>query len=75
MNKKIKELENYVIKHKYELSDLLNDMLVNSKKGHVYILTNNDLIMILNYITLLQKFSIKYFELKLKNKRSKKWKR
>lgn len=75
MNKKIKELENYVIKHKYELSDLLNDMLVNCKKGHVYILTNNDLKMMLNYITLLQKFSIKYFELKLKNKRSKKWKR
>lgn len=71
MNKEIKELENYVIKHKYELSDLLNDMLVNCKKGHLYILTNNDLKMMLNYITLLQKFRIKYFELKLKNKRRK----
>ena len=75
MNKEIKELENYVIKHKYELSDLLNAMQGNSKKGYIYVLTNNNLKMMLNYITLLQKFSIKYFELKLKNKRSKKWKR
>lgn len=73
MNKK--ELENYVIKHKYELSDLLNDMQGNSKKGYIYVLTNNNLKMMLNYIALLQKFSIKYFELKRVNKRSKKWKR
>lgn len=75
MIKEIEELENYVIKNKYELSDLLNAMHGNSKKGYIYVLTNNNSKMILNYIALLQKFSIKYFELKLKNKRSKKWKR
>lgn len=75
MNKEIKELENYVIKHKYELSDLLNAMQVNSKKGYIYVLTNKNLKMMLNYITLLQKFSIKYMKLKRVNKRSKKWKR
>lgn len=75
MNKEIKELENYVIENKYEINDLLNAMQVNCEKGHVYILTNNNLKMMLNYVALLQKFSIKYFELKLKNKRSKKWKR
>lgn len=75
MIKEIEELENYVIDNKYELSDLLNAMQVNSKKGYIYVLTNNNLKMMLNYITLLQKFSIKYFELKRKNKRSKKWKR
>ena len=75
MIKEIEELENYVIKNKYELSDLLNAMQINSKKGHIYLLTNNNLKMIVNYIILLQKFSIKYFELKLKNKRSRKWKR
>lgn len=32
MNKEIEKLENYVIKHKYELSDLLNAMQINSKK-------------------------------------------
>lgn len=75
MNKEIKELENYVISNKYEISDLLNNMQFNFKKGRIYLLTNNNLKMMLNYITLLQKFSIKYFELKRKNKRSKKWKR
>lgn len=75
MIKEIKELENYVIKNKYALSDLLNAMQGNSKKGYIYVLTNNNLKMMLNYITLLQKFSIKYMELKRVNKRSKKWKR
>lgn len=75
MNKEIKELENYVINNKYEISELLNDMQVNSKKGYIYVLTNKNLKMMLNYITLLQKFSIKYFKLKRVNKRSKKWKR
>ena len=73
MIKEIEELENYVIKNKYELSDLLNAMQVNCDKG--YILSHDELEMMLNYVALLQKFSIKYFELKLKNKRSKKWKR
>lgn len=75
MNKEIKELENYVINNKYEISELLNDMQVNSKKGYIYVLTNKNLKMMLNYITLLQKFSIKYMKLKRVNKRSKKWKR
>lgn len=76
MIKEIKELENYVIDNKYEINDLLNTMQGNSKKGCIYYgLTNNNLKMMLNYIALLQKFSIKYFELKRVNKRSKKWKR
>ena len=75
MIKEIKELENYAIDNKYEISDLLNAMQGNSKKGYIYVLTNNNLKMMLNYIALLQKFSIKYFELKRVNKRSKKWKR
>ena len=75
MIKDIKELENYVIKNKYALSDLLNAMQINSKKGYIYVLTNNNLKMMLNYIALLQKFSIKYMKLKRVNKRSKKWKR
>lgn len=75
MIKEIKELENYVIESKYEISDLLNAMQINSKKGYIYVLTNKNLKMMLNYIALLQKFSIKYFELKRVNKRSKKWKR
>ena len=75
MNKEIKELENYVIDNKYEISDLLNAMHDNCKRGYIYVLTNNNSKMILNYIALLQKFSIKYFELKRVNKRSKKWKR
>lgn len=75
MNKEIKELENYVIDNKYEINDLLNAMQINSKKGYIYVLTNNNLKMMLNYIVLLQKFSIKYFELKRVNKRSKKWKK
>lgn len=73
MIKEIKELENYVIDNKYELSDLLNTMQVTCDNG--YTLSHDELEMILNYVTLLQKFSIKYFELKRKNKRSKKWKR
>lgn len=75
MIKEIKELEIYVIKNKYEINYLLNAMQGNSKKDYIYVLTNNNLKMMLNYIALLQKFSVKYFELKLKNKRSKKWKR
>ena len=75
MIKEIKELENYVINNKYEISDLLNAMQGNSIKGYIYVLTNNNLKMMLNYIALLQKFSIKYMELKRVNKRSKKWKR
>ena len=75
MIKEIKELENYVIENKYEISDLLNAMQGNSIKGYIYVLTNNDLKMMLNYIALLQKFSIKYMELKRVDKRSKKWKR
>ena len=75
MNKEIKELENYVINNKYEISDLLNAMQGNSIKGYIYVLTNKNLKMMINYITLLQKFSIKYMELKRVNKRSKKWKR
>lgn len=73
MIKEIKELENYVIKNKYELSDLLNDMQVNCDNG--YTLSHDELEMMLNYIALLQKLSIKYMELKRVNKRSKKWKR
>ena len=75
MNKEIKELENYIIDNKYEISDLLNAMQGNSIKGYIYVLTNKNLKMMINYITLLQKFSIKYMELKRVNKRSKKWKR
>ena len=75
MIKEIKELENYVINNKYEISDLLNAMQGNSIKGYIYVLTNKNLKMMINYITLLQKFSIKYMELKRVNKRSKKWKR
>ena len=75
MNKEIEELENYVIDNRYEISNLLNAMQVNCEKGHIYLLTNNNLKMILNYISLLQKLSIKYMELKRVNKRSKKWKR
>lgn len=75
MIKEIKELENYAIDNKYELSDLLHNMQVNSKKGYIYVLTNKNLKMMLNYIRLLQKFSIKYMELKRVNKRGKKWKR
>ena len=73
MIKEIKELENYVIKNKYEISDLLNAMQVNCDNG--YTLSHDELEMMLNYIALLQKFSIKYFKLKRVNKRSKKWKR
>ena len=75
MIKEIKELENYDINNKYEISDLLNAMQGNSIKGYIYVLTNKNLKMMINYITLLQKFSIKYMELKRVNKRSKKWKR
>ena len=73
MIKEIEKLENYVINNKYELGELLNDMQVNLDNG--YTLSHDELEMILIYITILQKFSIKYFALKLKNKRSKKWKR
>ena len=73
--KEIKELENYVIENKYEISDLLNAMQGNCEKGYIYVLTNNNLKMMLNYVALLQKLSIKYMELKRVNKRSKKWKR
>ena len=73
MTKEIKELENYVIKNKYELSDLLNAMQGNCDNG--YTLSHDELEMMLNYIALLQKLSIKYMELKRVNKRSKKWKR
>lgn len=73
MNKEIKELENYVINNKYKLCDLLNAMQVNCDKG--YILSHDELELMINYITLLQKFSIKYMKLKRVNKRSKKWKR
>ena len=73
MIKEIKELENYVIENKYEISDLLNAMQVNCDNG--YTLSHDELEMMLNYVTLLQKFSIKYMELKRVNKRSKKWKR
>lgn len=75
MIKEIKELENYVIKNKYEINYLLNAMQGNCEKGYIYVLTNNNLEMMLNYISLLQKLSIKYMELKRVNKRSKKWKR
>ena len=71
--KEIKELENYVINNKYEWSDLLNDMQVNCDNG--YTLSHDELEMVLNYVALLQKLSIKYMELKRVNKRSKKWKR
>ena len=75
MIKEIKELENYVINNKYEISDLLNAMQGNCEKDRIYLLTNNNLKMMLNYIALLQKLSIKYMELQRVNKRSKKWKR
>ena len=71
MIKEIKELENYVIDNKYEISDLLNTMQGNCEKDRIYLLTNNNLKMMLNYIALLQKLSIKYMELKRVNKRSK----
>ena len=73
MNKEIEELESYAINNKYVIRDLLNDMQVNCDNG--YTLSHDELEMMLNYIELLQKFSIKYFELKRANKRSKKWKR
>lgn len=73
MIKEIEELKNYVKNNKYELSELLNDMQVNCDNG--YTLSHDELEMILNYIALLQKFGIKYMELKRVNKRSKKWKR
>lgn len=73
MIKEIKELENYVISNKYEISDLLNAMQVNCDNG--YTLSRDELEMMLNYIALLQKLSIKYMELKRFNKRGKKWKR
>ena len=64
MIKEIEKLENYVINNKYELGELLNDMQVNLDNG--YTLSHDELEMILIYITILQKFSIKYFALKLK---------
>lgn len=73
MNKEIKELENYVINNSYELGNLLNAMQVNCDNG--YTLSRDELEMMLNYIALLQKLSIKYMELKRFNKRGKKWKR
>lgn len=73
MNKEIEKLENYVINNKYEINDLLNAMQVNCDNG--YTLSHDELEMMLNYIALLQKFSIKYMELKRVNKRGKKWKR
>lgn len=71
MIKEIKELENYVIENKYEISDLLNAMQGNCEKGYIYVLTNKNLKMMVNYIALLQKIGIRSLE----NKRSKKWKR
>ena len=73
MNKEIKELENYAINNRFELGDLLNAMQVNCDNG--YTLSHDELEMMLNYIALLQKFCIKYMELRSVNKRSKKWKR
>lgn len=73
MIKEIKELENYVINNRFELGDLLNAMQVNCDNG--YTLSHDELEMMLNYIALLQKFSIKYMKLKRVNKRGKKWKR
>lgn len=64
MIKEIEELKNYIIDNKYEINNLLNAMQVNCDNG--YTLSHDELEMMLNYITLLQKFSIKYFELKLK---------
>lgn len=76
MIKEIKELENYVINHKYNLGELLHIMQETCANNGICVLTRDKLEMILNYVCLLQKFSIKYMELKLKNnKRSKKWKR
>lgn len=75
MNKEIEKLENYVIIHKYKLGELLVNMQEECLNNDIYILTHDELEMILNYVCLLQKFSIKYFELKRVNKRSKKWKR
>lgn len=69
MNKEIEELENYVINNKYEISDLLIAMQDNCANDYDYFLTHEELEMMLNYIKLLQKFGIKYFELKLKNKK------
>ena len=71
MIKEIEKLENYVINNKYEINDLLNAMQGNCEKDRIYLLTNNNLKMMLNYIALLQKLSIKYMELKRVNKRSK----
>lgn len=73
MIKEIKELENYAINNRFELGDLLNAMQVNCDNG--YTLSHDELEMMLNYIALLQKLSIKYMELKRFNKRGKKWKR
>lgn len=73
MIKEIKELENYAINNRFELGDLLNAMQDNCDNG--YTLSHDELEMMLNYIELLQKFSIKYMELRSVNKRSKKWKR
>lgn len=69
MNKEIEELENYAINNKYEISDLLIAMQDNCINDYDYFLTHEELEMMLNYIKLLQKFGIKYFELKLKNKK------
>ena len=60
--KEIEKLENYVINNSFELGDLLNDMQVNCDNG--YTLSHDELEMMLNYIALLQKLSIKYMELK-----------
>ena len=73
MINEIEELKNYVIENKYEISDLLNAMQVNCDSG--YTLSHDELEMMLNYVALLQKLSIKYMKLKRVNKRSKKWKR
>lgn len=67
MNKEIEELENYVINNKYEIGDLLIAMQDNYANDYDYFLTHEELEMLLNYIKLLQKFGIKYFELRLKN--------
>lgn len=71
MIKEIKELVNYVIDNKYEINNLLNAMQGNCERDYIYVLTNKNLKMMLNYIALLQKFSVKYFELKRVNKRGK----
>jgi len=69
MINEIEELKNYVIENKYEISDLLNAMQVNCDSG--YTLSHDELEMMLNYVALLQKLSIKYMKLKRVNKRSK----